>query len=302
MFGAAVCCPVCNFKGCDIMNEYNLLTINQKRLSAVAPFVPNTALVLGSGLGGLIKEKDIISSVDYSELYNLPVSTVSGHKGRFVFANLGGVPVIAMQGRVHIYEGYTSMQIVRPIRLMKMLGAETLILTNAAGGIRSDFSPGDIMLLTDHISSFVSSPLVGENIDSFGSRFPDMSEVYSKMLQGIAYNCAEELGITLKKGVYLQTTGPNYETPAEIRAFASLGADAVGMSTAVESMAAVHMGMNVCALSLITNLAAGLGKNPLSHKEVKQEADKAGEKLSALVCEIVHKIDDYQSKGGGENY
>lgn len=283
------------------MDEYNLLKINLKRLSAVAPFKPKTALVLGSGLGGLIPEEDIISSVDYNELYNLPVSTVSGHMGRFVFANLGGVPIVAMQGRVHIYEGYTSTQIVRPIRLMKMLGADTLVLTNAAGGINPNLSPGDIMLLTDHISSFVPSPLVGENIDELGVRFPDMSEVYSKPLQSLVCRCAEKLGVALKKGVYLQTTGPNYETPAEIRAFSSLGADAVGMSTAVEAIAAVHMGMNVCALSLITNLAAGLGGNPLNHEEVKQEADRAGEKLSELVCEIVSNSADLKPKGGGNS-
>lgn len=272
------------------MNEFDLLNNNKNIISAKMPFVPDTALVLGSGLGGLIREEDIIFSITYGELEGMPVSTVDGHNGQFIFARLGGVNVVAMQGRVHLYEGYTAQEVVRPIRLMGMLGAKNLILTNAAGGINKTFSCGDLMLITDHISSFVSSPLVGENCALLGTRFPDMSEAYSGKLRSIALKSAERLGIELKQGVYVQVTGPNYETPAEIKMYSLLGADAVGMSTAVEAMAAVHMGMSVCGISLITNAAAGISGKPLSHDEVKQEADKAADKLSCLVTDIISNL------------
>lgn len=275
------------------MNEFDLLTKNIKIIASEMPFVPDTALVLGSGLGGLIREEDIIFSISYGELDGMPVSTVDGHNGRFIFAMLGGVNVVAMQGRVHLYEGYTAQEVVRPIRLMGMLGAKNLILTNAAGGINKTFSCGDLMLITDHISSFVSSPLIGENCALLGTRFPDMSEAYSGKLRSIALKSAERLGIELKQGVYVQVTGPNYETPAEIKMYSLLGADAVGMSTAVEAMAAVHMGMSVCGISLITNAAAGISGKPLSHDEVKQEADKAADRLSSLVATIVNNISNY---------
>lgn len=272
------------------MNEFDLLNNNKNIISAKMPFVPDTALVLGSGLGGLIREEDIIFSITYGELEGMPVSTVDGHNGQFIFAKLGGVNVVAMQGRVHLYEGYTAQEVVRPIRLMGMLGAKNLILTNAAGGINKTFSCGDLMLITDHISSFVSSPLVGENCALLGTRFPDMSEAYSGKLRSIALKSAERLGIELKQGVYVQVTGPNYETPAEIKMYSLLGADAVGMSTAVEAMAAVHMRMSVCGISLITNAAAGISGKPLSHDEVKQEADKAADKLSCLVTDIISNL------------
>lgn len=272
------------------MNEFDLLNNNKNIISAKMPFVPDTALVLGSGLGGLIREEDIIFSITYGELEGMPVSTVDGHNGQFIFAKLGGVNVVAMQGRVHLYEGYTAQEVVRPIRLMGMLGAKNLILTNAAGGINKTFSCGDLMLITDHISSFVSSPLVGENCALLGTRFPDMSEAYSGKLRSIALKSAERLGIELKQGVYVQVTGPNYETPAEIKMYSLLGADAVGMSTAVEAMAAVHMGMSVCGISLITNAAAGISGKPLSHDEVKQEADKAADKMSCLVTDIISNL------------
>lgn len=272
------------------MNEFDLLNNNKNIISAKMPFVPDTALVLGSGLGGLIREEDIIFSITYGELEGMPVSTVDGHNGQFIFARLGGVNVVAMQGRVHLYEGYTAQEVVRPIRLMSMLGAKNLILTNAAGGINKTFSCGDLMLITDHISSFVNSPLIGENCALLGTRFPDMSEVYSEKLRSVALKSAERLGIELKQGVYVQVTGPNYETPAEIKMYSLLGADAVGMSTAVEAMAAVHMRMSVCGISLITNSAAGISGKPLSHDEVKQEADKAADKLSCLVTDIISNL------------
>ncbi|MCQ4022456.1 MULTISPECIES: purine-nucleoside phosphorylase [unclassified Ruminococcus] len=272
------------------MNEQVILSKNCKLIAGKMPFAPKTALVLGSGLGGLIKENDIKFSIGYDKLEGMPVSTVDGHNGRFVFARLGGVPVVAMQGRVHLYEGYTAQEVVRPIRLMGMLGANKLILTNAVGGINKAFSCGDLMIITDHISSFVPSPLIGENCDFLGTRFPDMSEVYSKNLRAVALSSAENLGLKLKQGVFVQTTGPNYETPAEIKMYSLLGADAVGMSTAVEAMAAVHMGMSVCGISLITNAAAGISDKPLSHSEVKLEADKAAQKLSNLIIDIISNL------------
>lgn len=271
------------------MDENTILQSNLESLKKKAPFTPKLALVLGSGLGGIISEDDVVSQMDYSQLESFPRSTVEGHRGRFIFAVLSGVPVVAMQGRVHLYEGYSPAEVVRGVRLMLMLGAKTLVLTNAAGGIDKAFSPGDIMLITDHISSFVPSPLIGENIPSLGARFPDMSQVYSDKLSDVALSCAEKLDVKLKSGVYLQTTGPNYETPAEIRMYASLGASAVGMSTAVEAIAAAHMGASVLGLSLITNPAAGITGVPLSHEDVQLAAESSGENLSALVKEIIRE-------------
>ncbi len=250
-------------------------------------FKPKVALVLGSGLGDYADTMDIQQTLDYRELDGFPISTVAGHKGRFVFGYAGGVPVVAMQGRVHYYEGYPVTDVVLPIRLMKLLGADKLFLTNAAGGINPAFKAGDFMLITDHISALVPSPLIGENIDELGVRFPDMSEVYSRRLRAIIENSAAAEGIPLQRGVYIQTTGPNYETPAEIRAYGRLGADAVGMSTAIEAMAARHMGMEVCGISCISNLAAGISANPLSHAEVQETADRVAPLFKRLVTRSI---------------
>lgn len=250
-------------------------------------FKPKVALVLGSGLGDYADTMDIQQTLDYRELEGFPISTVAGHKGRFVFGYAGGVPVVAMQGRVHYYEGYAVTDVVLPIRLMKLLGADKLFLTNAAGGINPAFKAGDFMLITDHISALVPSPLIGENIDELGVRFPDMSEVYSRRLRTIIENSAAAEGIPLQRGVYIQTTGPNYETPAEIRAYGRLGADAVGMSTAIEAMAARHMGMEVCGISCISNLAAGISANPLSHAEVQETADRVAPLFKRLVTRAI---------------
>ena len=219
-----------------------------------------------------------------------PVSTVAGHEGRFVFGNIENVPVVIMQGRVHYYEGYDVRDVVMPIRLMGLLGAKTLFLTNAAGGINKSFAQGALMMITDHISSLVPSPLIGGNIDELGLRFPDMSEIYTKKLRDIIRESAKELSIALCEGVYIQTTGPNYETPAEIRAYETLGADAVGMSTAIEAMAARHMGLSVCGISCITNMAAGLSPVPLTHEEVKETADRVGADFKRLVKRAIAAI------------
>ena len=253
-------------------------------------FVPEIALILGSGLGCFADNIKVVKTIDYSELKGFPVSTVKGHKGRFVFGYIGEVPVVCMQGRVHYYEGYEMEDVVLPTRLMKLMGAKTLVLTNAAGGINPDFKAGDLMLITDHISSFVPSALRGENLELLGTRFPDMSNVYDTDLQNIIISTAEEQGIDLKKGVYLQASGPNFETPAEIKMFGALGADAVGMSTACEAMAAVHAGMKVAGISLITNMAAGIQKTPLSHEEVKETAEKTSKTLTNLLFESITKM------------
>ena len=253
-------------------------------------FVPEIALILGSGLGCFADNIKVVKTIDYSELKGFPVSTVKGHKGRFVFGYIGEVPVVCMQGRVHYYEGYEMEDVVLPTRLMKLMGAKTLVLTNAAGGINPDFKAGDLMLISDHISSFVPSALRGENLELLGTRFPDMSNVYDTDLQNIIISTAEEQGIDLKKGVYLQASGPNFETPAEIKMFGTLGADAVGMSTACEAMAAVHAGMKVAGISLITNMAAGIQKTPLSHEEVKETAEKTSETLTNLLFESITKM------------
>ncbi len=253
-------------------------------------FRPEVALVLGSGLGAMADEMDAAASVSYNDIPGFPVSTVAGHKGRFVFGKLGGVNVVVMQGRVHYYEGYDVKDVVLPIRLMKMLGADKLFLTNAAGGINPAFKAGDFMLITDHISALVPSPLIGGNIDELGVRFPDMSEVYSRRLRAIIENSAAAEGIPLQRGVYIQTTGPNYETPAEIRAYGRLSADAVGMSTAIEAMAARHMGMEVCGISCISNLAAGISANPLSHAEVQETADRVAPLFKRLVTRAIADI------------
>lgn len=245
--------------------------------------VPRTAVVLGSGLGAFAERVENAEAVPYRELEGFPVSTVQGHEGRFVFGTVGEEPVAVMQGRVHYYEGYSMEDVVLPLRALYALGARRVLLTNAAGGISGHLAAGDLMLLTDHIASLVPSPLIGPNEEKLGVRFPDMTEVYSRRLRDKAKRVAEARGIPLKEGVYLQTTGPNYETPAEIRLYRALGAHAVGMSTACEAMAARHMGMEVCGISCITNLAAGLGGKPLSHEEVQEAADKAAGRFQSLL-------------------
>lgn len=253
-------------------------------------FIPKVGLVLGSGLGDFADKVKAEAIVDYSEIDGFPLSTVAGHKGRFVFANVGQTPTVIMQGRVHFYEGYSMEDVVLPIRLMNRLGAKILFLTNAAGGLGDGFTCGDLMLITDHISSFVPNPLLGPNADELGVRFPDMSEVYDKELQELIRNAAKAQDISLKEGVYLQFTGPSYETPSEIKMAKLLGASAVGMSTAVEAVAANHMGMKICGISFISNLAAGISKDKLSHEEVKACADAVAPKFQGLVRAVIESM------------
>lgn len=253
-------------------------------------FKPEIALVLGSGLGNYGDSIDVVATLSYADIEGFPVSTVEGHKGRYIFGYVKGVPVVCMQGRVHYYEGYPMTDVVLPTRLMKMMGAKVLFLTNAAGGLNYDFQAGDFMMLTDHIMNFVPSPLIGANIDELGIRFPDMSDIYKKDLQQIIRNTADNLGIKLQEGVYIQLTGPNFETPAEVKMCRILGADAAGMSTAAEAVAANHMGMKVCGISCITNMGCGMLEQPLSHLEVQETADRVAVQFKELVTQVIVNI------------
>lgn len=255
-------------------------------------FVPKAGIVLGSGLGDYAEQIKVETEVSYSDIKGFPVSTVPGHDGKFIFGYVGEVPVVCMKGRVHYYEGYDICDVVLPIRLMKLLGAEVLFLTNAAGGVNTSFHVGDLMLIKDHISVFAPNPLIGPNIEELGVRFPDMSTVYDVELQNIIRSTARKNGIFIQEGVYAQLTGPSYESPAEIRMLRTIGCDAVGMSTVVEAIAAKHCGMRICGISCICNLAAGMSQAPLNHEEVQEAADEAAPGFKKLVTEVVKKLQE----------
>lgn len=273
------------------MNEiYEKLIRCRDCVREMTDFVPRAAVVLGSGLGDYAGHIRVEYEIPYSRIEGFPVSTVPGHAGRFLFGLLGGVPVVCMKGRVHYYEGYPVSDVVLPIRLMGLLGAKILVLTNAAGGVNSSFRPGDLMLIRDHIALFAPNPLIGPNLDELGVRFPDMSAVYDPSLRQLIRQTAEENGICLREGVYAQLTGPSFESPAEIGAVRTLGGDAVGMSTAVEAIAANHMGMKICGVSCISNLAAGMAEKPLSHGEVQEAADRAAPALEKLLTASIQKM------------
>lgn len=253
-------------------------------------FKPRVALVLGSGLGDYAESIQVEAVLDYHDIKGFPVSTVAGHKGRFVFGYVGDVPVVIMQGRVHYYEGYSMEDVVLPTRLMKMMGAEILFLTNAAGGVNFDFAAGDFMLITDQISNFVPSPLIGPNIEELGLRFSDMSQIYNRELCEIIRETAGEEQIPLKEGTYIQLSGPNFESPHEVKMCRILGADAVGMSTACEAIAANHMGMKICGISCISNLGCGMSEQPLSHMEVQETADRVAPMFKRLITQSVIRM------------
>lgn len=269
---------------------YERLSTCLKCVKEKVDFQPKIALVLGSGLGEYANSVRVEAVLDYHEIDGFPVSTVSGHKGRYVFGYIGEVPVVIMQGRVHYYEGYSMEDVVLPIRLMKLMGAEILFLTNAAGGVNYEFAAGDFMMITDQISNFVPSPLIGPNIDELGVRFCDMSEIYKKDLCQIIRDAAKDLEIPLKEGTYVQLTGPNFETPHEVAMCRILGGDAVGMSTACEAIAANHMGMRVCGISCISNLGCGMTEQPLSHEEVKETGDRVAPLFKKLVRESIIRM------------
>jgi len=250
-------------------------------------FKPEVALVLGSGLGDYADTIRVEAVLDYHDIEGFPVSTVSGHKGRFVFGYVGDVPVVIMQGRVHYYEGYSMEDVVLPTRLMKMMGARVLFLTNASGSVNYDYKAGDFMMITDQISNFVPSPL---NEEMLGERFSDMSEIYRKDLCEIIRGAAADLQIPLQEGTYIQLSGPNFETPHEVKMCRILGGDAVGMSTACEAIAANHMGMKVCGISCISNLGCGMTDQPLSAEEVKETADRVAPLFKQLITESIVRI------------
>ena len=277
-----------NRDGGKSMNQvYGKLMGCYESVKEKLPFRPKVALVLGSGLGDYGDHFSVEGVIDYHDIEGFPVSTVAGHKGRFLFAHIEGVPVVMMQGRVHYYEGYSMTDVVLPIRLMRLMGSEILFLTNAAGGVNYKFRAGDFMMITDQIASFVPSPLIGPNIEELGVRFCDMSQVYQKELQDIIRKTARELEIPIQEGVYVQLAGPAYETPAEVRMVRALGGDAVGMSTACEAIAASHMQMKVCGISCISNLACGMTDTPLSHEEVNEMAERTAPLFRKLVTGII---------------
>jgi len=261
--------------------SYLLEILNQK---------PQIGIILGTGLGGLVKEIDIGQEINYKEIPNFPISTVESHAGKLIFGTLAGKMVLAMQGRFHYYEGYSMQQIAFPVRIMYELGIRTLIISNACGGMNPQFSRGDLMLIDDHINLIGDNPLIGPNLDEYGPRFPDMSEPYSKKMIKIAEQTALENRIILRKGVYLAVSGPNLETKAEYRFLRATGADVVGMSTVPEDIVAVHMGMQVLAISVITDECFPDALQPVSVEEIVAVANKAEPKLTLLMKEIIRKI------------
>lgn len=251
---------------------------------------PTIGLILGSGLGEMAESVDKSVVIPYREIPHFPVSTVEGHKGQLVIGELTGKPVLAMQGRFHYYEGYSMEEITFPVRVMKLLGIEYLLVTNAAGGINREFRPGDLMLIVDHINLMGDNPLRGTNLDKMGPRFPDMSEAYDRKLIEIAKLCASRKQVTVKSGVYCGMQGPTYETPAEIRMVHAIGGDAVGMSTVPEVIVANHCGIKVLGISCITNMAAGILDKPLNHEEVVEVGKMVKDKFISLIKEIIKEI------------
>ena len=259
-------------------------------ISEKTKFRPEIGIILGTGLGGLVDEIDISHAISYHDIPNFPVSTVEGHSGKLIFGELGGKNVIALQGRFHFYEGYSMNEVVFPVRVMKFLGIEKLIVSNACGGVNPSFEIGDIMLISDHINLFPTNPLIGPNIDELGPRFPDMSEAYSKELIALAEKVAAKNQIKLVKGVYAGLTGPTLETPAEYFYTRAIGADAVGMSTVPEVIAARHMSIPCFGFSVITDLGVPGKIVEVTHQEVQQVAAKAEKKLTVIIKQMLASI------------
>lgn len=271
------------------MSLYERIEKVRAFLAPKLPVQPKIGLILGSGLGVMADEVEGVQ-ISYGEIPDFPVSTVEGHDGKLVVGTLRGKPVMTMKGRLHAYEGYSLEQVTFPVRVMKALGVDTLIVTNAAGGVNTDFRPGDLMLIRDHLNLTFRNPLIGPNDERLGPRFPDMSEAYDKGLRELAKNVAAKLGISLREGVYAGLLGPSYETPAEIRMLRTLGADAVGMSTVPEVIVARHAGIRVLGISCISNMAAGILPQPLSHEEVMETAERVKDTFRALVGGIVEAL------------
>ncbi len=250
---------------------------------------PKVAVILGSGLGGLVEELEQPNAIPYGQIPGFPASNVAGHAARLAFGSIGGRDVVLMQGRFHYYEGLSMSEITFPVCVLRQLGVESLIVTNACGGINGSFAPGDLMLITDHINMSGNNPLIGPNDDRLGPRFPDMTEAYDPALRRLAEDTAAELGISLQKGVYALYTGPSFETAAEIRAFRTLGADAIGMSTVPEVIVARHAGMRVLGISCITNMATGIARTKHSHEEVLAAANASSQRFRLLVRTLLER-------------
>lgn len=278
------------------LDPYAMARESASALHAALSETPRVAVVLGTGLGGLADQIEEARSIPYADLLHFPVSTVVGHAGRLVVGHLGGVAVAALQGRFHLYEGYSPAQVVHPVRVLALLGAETLIVTNAAGGLNPDFQAGDLMLIRDHIGLPTLSglnPLSGMNDETIGPRFPPMTEAYDAELRAEAGEVAREQKSVLREGVYVMVAGPSYETPAELAFLRSIGGDAVGMSSVPEVIAARHAGMRVLAISCVTNVAASGGATPVtapSHEEVVAVAERAGQRLTSLVAGVIARV------------
>lgn len=277
------------------MSEQNHSLVIQRAVDAIREAVPDAqptvGIVLGSGLGGLVDGMEVIGTVPYRNIPGFPSSTVEGHAGRLVIGKLGGLTLAAMQGRVHLYEGYSPAEVVFPIRVLVRLGASRLIVTNAAGGVNPDFDEKEIMLITDQLNLSGSNPLCGENDLALGPRFPDMTDPYDPGLLQLTREVADEIGLKLREGVYAGLLGPSYETPAEVRMLGRLGADAVGMSTVLEVIAARHMGATVLGMSCISNKGAGLSAGPLSHEEVKAAGAAVQADFIRLVTAVIERLD-----------
>jgi purine-nucleoside phosphorylase len=252
--------------------------------------VPSVGIVLGSGLGNFTSEMKVECEISYGDIPHFPVSTVEGHQGKMIFGEMGGKKVVAMAGRFHFYEGYTPQQVIYPVRVMKMLGVDTVLISNAAGGINQNFAVGDLMIIKDHISFFAINPLLGKNEDDLGPRFPDMSEPYTSALISKARTIAERLQIPVHTGVYTGVTGPTFETRAEYKLIKVLGGDAVGMSTVQEVIAAVHCGMQVFAMSVITDIGIREEENRITHEEVLQAAKDAEPKLTSIFTHLIREL------------
>ncbi|ANI88046.1 purine-nucleoside phosphorylase [Arachidicoccus ginsenosidimutans] len=263
------------------------LNESAKYIQSASTANPKIGIVLGSGLGNLATEIEVEQSIPYSDIPHFPVSTVEGHSGKLIFGKLNGVTVLAMAGRFHFYEGYTSAQVSYPIRVMKFLGIETILLSNAAGSVNPDYKVGDLMIINDHISFFTHNPLIGKNEKGLGVRFPDMSEPYDKKIITLAKSIGEKLQLHLHEGVYTAVTGPTFETHAEYRLIKAIGGDVVGMSTVQETIVAVHAGMKVFAISVVTDLGIREDNNVITHEEVLEAANAAEPKLTSLFKELV---------------
>lgn len=274
----------------DAKAYYKRLLGYVEDIRKITDFVPDVAIVLGSGLGNFADNIEVVKTVNYSELEGFPVSTAPGHVGQFIFGKLGDVNVVCMKGRIHYYEGYEMSEVVLPLRVLHLLGAKTVIITNAVGGINENYHVGSFMVSKDCITSFIPSPLRGPNIDELGERFVDVSEIYDPELRKIVLEIGKEEGIEVHEGVLVQVSGPQFETATEIKAYRMMGADCGGMSSAVEAVAARHMGMRIAGISCITNMATGVSKEKLSGEEVIEVANRVSKQFETLIKELIRRM------------